>query len=108
MKKHFYTDIIEIDSVYTAIDLLTIADHEKHELISIVESHVHHTVLDVVLSELHEDEKRIFLAYVSTDKHKHVWHILEKHMKEPAKKIRKAVDKIKQEFHEDIKKTKKK
>lgn len=107
MKKHFYTHIIEIDSVFTELDLMDLKKGERTELILIIESSVHHMVLDTVLSALSEKDKKIFLTHLATDNHGEIWKLLQEKVRKPEEKIRKAVDKLKREFHSDIQKAKK-
>src|SRR3989344_1207145 len=64
MQKHFYTHIVEIDSIYAALDEIELGGQEKQELMLIVASHVHQVVVDTVLSELSEEDKKIFLMYL--------------------------------------------
>ncbi len=106
MQKHFYSHIIEIDSVYTVLDLMDMTDDEKKELIIIVDSTVHHVIIDTVLSELSDEDKRRFLSHLHAEKHDDIWQLLYQKIKNIETKIRKAVDKLKKEFHTDIKKSK--
>lgn len=108
MKKHFYSHIIEIDSVFVAIDLLEMEKGEREELIAIVESSIHHIVLDTVLSELSEHDKKVFLAHVADENHDNIWSLLQEKTPRIEHKIRKGVDKFKQDLHKDIAKAKKK
>ncbi len=108
MKQHFYTHLIEVDSVYTVLDLMDLTTEEKNDLIVVVESTVHHVVIETVLSELSEDDKKLFLAHVVHDRHDQVWKILNDKTRNIDKKIRRAIDKLKNEFHKDIKKVKNK
>lgn len=108
MEKHFYSHIVEVDSVYIALDLLDIKKEEREELIVIIESSVHHVVLDTVLSQLSEEDKKIFLSHVHGEKHDAVWELLQKKTKDIEKKILKAVDKLKKDLHKDITKAKSK
>ena len=108
MKQHFYSHIIEVDSVYTVLDLMDLTTEEKNDLIVIVESTVHHVVIETVLSQLLENDKKSFLAHVVHDRHDEVWKILDEKTKNIDKKIRKAVDTLKNDFHKDIKKIKSK
>ncbi len=108
MKKHFYTHIVEIDSMFIALDLLDIKKEEREELIVIIESSVHHVVLDTVLSQLSEEDKKTFLSHVHSEKHDAVWELLQGKTKNIEKKILKAVEKLKKDLHRDITKAKSK
>lgn len=108
MKKHFYSHIIEIESVYTRLTLLDLTEEERGELERLVESSVHHTVLDTILSKLSEADKRQFLTHIKTDRHEKIWEFLQEKMKGAEGKIRGAVDSLKNKMHHDIEKAKKK
>ena len=108
MQKHFYTHIVEIDSVYTILDLLNMNKEERDELIIIIESTIHHVVVDTVLTDLPDEDKKTFLKHLAQDKHDDIWVLLNIRMKNPEKKIFKAVHKVKKEFHADMKKILKK
>lgn len=103
MKKHFYSHLIEIDTVYTSLDTLDLTQQEKHELVTIVETSVHHIVLDTVLSELSETDKKKFLAHVATENHTDVWELLKEKVHQVEDKIKQAVEELKANLHEDIK-----
>ena len=106
MQKHFYTHIVEIDSIYAALDEIELGGQEKQELILIVESHVHQVVVDTVLSELSEEDKKIFLMYLAHNRHDEVWDHLKKNIENVEGKIKKAVDDLKKDLHTDIKESK--
>lgn len=103
MQKHFYNHLIEIDSVYTVLDLLDLNSDERQNLMIIVESTVHHVVLDTVLSELSEEDKKEFLSHLAKNKHEEIWILLNNKVKNVEKKIKKAVEKVKNDFHTDMK-----
>ena len=107
MKPHFYSHIIEINSIHNSLDELGLEVHEKHELIIIVESSVHHVVIDTVLSELPEHDKKIFLGHVMSKEHDKVWDLIG-NIEDIENKIKKSVENFKHKLHEDIKETKKK
>lgn len=108
MKKHFYSHIVEVNSVYIALDLLDMKKEEREELIVVIESSVHHVVLDTVLSQLSEEDKKTFLSHVHAEKHDTIWELLQKKTKDIEKKILKAIDKLKKDLHKDITKAKSK
>lgn len=107
MKKHFYTHLIEIDTIYTELETLPIHKHEKDELVEIVHSTIHHVVIDTVLSELPEEDKKTFLSHVHAEDHTSIWNLLKEKIDQSESKIQKAVDRLKQEFHQDIDEMKK-
>lgn len=107
-QKHFYTHLIEIDSVFTVLELLEMNPQERQELMLIVESTIHHVVVETVLSELSEEDKKIFLKHMAQDNHDEIWVLLNTKVKHPDAKILKAVEKLKHDFHKDMKKVMKK
>lgn len=108
MKPHFYSHLIEIDTIHNSLTDLNLEVHEKRELIIIVESSIHHVVMDTVLSELSEHDKKIFLGHVVSQEHEKVWDLIANKVQDVENKIRKAVDNLKEKLHEDIKETKEK
>lgn len=108
MKKHFYTHLIEIDSVYTELDTLPLHKHEKDELIEIVHSTIHHVVIDTILSELTEEDKKTFLNHIHAENHDAIWKLLNEKTQESEKKIRLSIENLKKELHQDIDETRKK
>lgn len=108
MKKHFYSHLIEIDSLYISLHLLDMKKEEREELIVIVESSIHHVVLDTVLSELSDNDKKIFLSHVGAEKHDSIWHLLQAKTKNIENKIFRSVEKLKKDLNKDITKTKSK
>ena len=107
MKKHFYSHLIEIDSIMVSLATLDISAKEKQELILIVESSVHHLVVDTVLSELVEEDKKIFIIHLAKENHIGLWTFLNHKIHNVEDKIRQAVSGLVSELHQDIEKTKK-
>ena len=106
MKKHFYTHLIEIDTIYTELESLPIHKHEKDELVEIVHSTIHHVVIDTVLTELPEEDRKTFLTHIHAEDHDSIWKLLKK-VDQSEDKIKKAIEKLKKEFHHDIDEIKK-
>ncbi len=105
--KHFYSHIIEIESIYTILDVMDLDHEEKQELIVIIESTVHHTIIDTVLSELSEKDKKIFLEHLSKENHEDLWKHLKKNIEKVEHKINRAVNILLQELHLDVQEAKK-
>lgn len=103
MSKHFYSHLVETDSLVVLINDLDITDSEKAHLISLVDSQLHHTVLDAILSELAEDDKRTFLKHLLDEDHEKIWNHLNDKVDNIEEKIKKAADDLKKELHKDIK-----
>lgn len=108
MKKHFYSHLIEVDSIHIALDELELSAEERDELATIMESNIHHVVLDTILSELSSYDKKLFLHHLASDKHDEVWNLVHKKVENIEEKIKKAVDDLKKHLHEDIHEAKKK
>lgn len=102
MKKHFYSHIIQIESIYIVLEGLELSKTEKEELILIFEDSVHATVIDVVLSHLSKEDKKTFLSHLAREKHDDIWNLLTEKVDKVEDKIRHAVDKLKDELHKDI------
>lgn len=103
MKKHFYHHLITIDTLHVSLGELDLTLSEKQELLDLIEDHIHHTVFDTVLSELNEDDKKLFLSYVSQEKHDDIWTMLKEKIVDSEEKIIQAVESLKKELHEDVK-----
>jgi hypothetical protein len=108
MKKHFYSDIVDIESLKIALSEMDLSTKEKSHLLEIVESSVHHVVLDAVLSELSEKDKKIFLAHLISDEHDKIWEMLNEKSENIEEKIKKAAEDLKEQLHKDIKEVKRK
>ena len=107
MKQHFYSHIIEISTIHTALNDLDLDDEEKNELIVVVESSIHHVVMDTVLSELSDEDKKALLMHIHEEKHESVWDLLKAKVHNVEEKIKTAVQAITNEFHSDIAEAKK-
>lgn len=106
MKKHFYSHIVEIDSLKIELEQMDISREEREHLLSLAQSNLHHTVLDAILSELSEDDKKTFLSHIASNDHKKIWEFLSKKVENIEEKIKKAADSLKQELHKDVKEAK--
>lgn len=105
-KKHFYSEIVTLDSVVADLDGLDLTVEEKKELKEIAHDHLHETILDAILSELSEKDKKIFLANTLYDTNEMVWKHLNKKVDNIEEKIKNAADKLKSELRDDVKKIK--
>lgn len=108
MKKHFYSHLVEIESLIVELHRLDLSDEEKKQLTLIAESNLHHAILDVILSELSGEDKKIFLTHLSCGDHDKVWKHLKEKVENIEDKIKKAAEQLKSELHKDIKEVKKK
>lgn len=105
-KKHFYSDIVTLDSVVDDLSALDLSRDEKKELEQIAHDHLHETILDAILSELSERDKKIFLANLTYDTHDKVWKHLNEKVDNIEEKIKIAADKLKDELRADVVKVK--
>lgn len=106
MKKHFYTHLIETDSLVIKLHEMGMTEEQKMQLITLVESSMHHAILDAILSELSEKDKKLFLKEMAADNHEAVWMFLNKKIDSIEERIVQAADGLKAELHEDIKEVK--
>ena len=106
--KHFYSHIIETDSLYIELNSLDLTEGEKKHLGKLIDSSIHHVVLDTIMSELSEQEKKVFLSHLAVDDHDKIWKHLKSNIKDIEQKIQKAADEIKKELKKDIQATRNK
>lgn len=102
MKRHFYSNIVTLDTVIGELSLLEISPEEKKELEELAHDHLHQTILDAILSELSERDKKIFLANVEYETHERVWKHLNDKVDNIEDRIKTAAEKIKKELQQDI------
>lgn len=106
--KHFYSHLIEIETLTVELEKIELADHEKHELAHLVEGNIHNTVMDAILSKIPEPEKEKFLKIATSEDHKKIWEFLKSKSENIEEDIRKAASDIKKKLQEDIAVAKKK
>lgn len=102
MKKHFYSQLIETESIIYELHDMGFSDHEKSQLTALINSSLHHIILDTVLSELPEEDKRAFLTHVAHDEHDKIWNLLNEKVEGIEEKIQKAAEELKKELYKDI------
>ena len=88
------------------IESLEIEDHEKKNLISLAESHVHHAVIDSILSSLKKEEKQEFLKLLNSKNQEKIWKFLRDKIKDVEEKIEKTASEVKNQLLKDITETK--
>jgi hypothetical protein len=103
MKKHFYSHLIETETLTIELNKLEITEEEKAHLLTIVDSSLHHTVLDAILSELSSNDKKLFLQHIAVDDHEEIWNFLNRKVDTIEEKIKKTAEDLKKELHDDIK-----
>jgi hypothetical protein len=102
MKKQFYSQLIETDSLTQALQVLDLKDDEHKHLEMLIESTIHHEIIDAILSELSEEDKKIFLKHLASDNHEKIWEHLMNKVDSIEEKIKKSAHDLKQELHKDI------
>lgn len=105
MVKHFYSFIIETESLFIKIDSLSISDSEKNHLKSLAESQIHHSILDSIMSELTHEDKSLFVKHLNTKDHTKMWKFLHEKINDVEEKIKEAAGSVKRELHKDIAET---
>lgn len=105
--KHFYSHIIEIESITIELDQMELSESEKMHLASLIDSNLHHSILAAVLSELSEEDKKAFMMYLIDQDNDKIWDLLNERVEKIEIKIKKVAEEIKKELHEDIKTSKK-
>lgn len=101
--KHFYSHIVDAESIYIEVNKMDISEDEKNELLSIAESNIHHAIMDAILSELSEKDKRIFMEHLHSDNSQELWNLLNKKIENVEEKIKKSAEDLKKQLHKDIK-----
>ncbi len=106
MKKHFYSHIVETESIVIELNQIDLTEEEKAHLISLMDSNLHHTILDAILSELSNEDKKVFLKHLAHKDHDKVWQLLNEKIKNIESKIKKASEDLKEQLRKDIKEAK--
>lgn len=106
MKKHFYSHIVETESIVIELNQMDLTEEEKTHLISLMDSNLHHTILDAILSELSDEDKKTFLKHLAHEDHDKVWQLLNEKIKNIESKIKKASEDLKEQLRKDIKEVK--
>lgn len=105
MKNHFFSNLVEVDTLHLELDHLDMTDEQKDEVKKLLDESIYHTVLETILSELSEEDKKIFLHHLLEDDHGKIWEFVNGKVENIENKIIKAAEDIKKELHEDIKGT---
>lgn len=106
-KKQFYHQVIETDSLTSALSSLSLKPDEHKHLEMLIESTIHHEIINAILSELSDADKKIFLKHLASEDHTNVWDYLMKKVDNIEDKIKKAAEDLKKELHTDIEGSKK-
>lgn len=106
MKKHFFSHLVEIDTIHLEIEELNLEEEQKKEIKQLIEDSLYHTILDAILSELSEEDKKTFLSHIVEDNHDKIWKLLNTKIENIDEKIKQAADAVKKELHKDIRESK--
>ena len=106
-KKHFYHQIIEIDSLFIEMDDLEFNEEERKHLSQLIDANLHHSLLSVILSELNDEDKKLFLHHLAREEDSKIWDLLNNRVDRIEDKIKDAAEEVKKELHEDISEAKK-
>ncbi len=101
--KYFYSHIIEIGDLHSALDRVGFEDHERKELILLVEDSIFHVVVNTVLTELSEEDKKKFLTHLHEDDNVKLWLHLREKIENVEDKIRAAGEDFLKSLHKDLK-----
>ena len=64
-KRHFYANLVEIESLTVELDQLDFDEEEKIHLSRLIDSSVHHVVLDSILTHLSDEDKYVLIRKCS-------------------------------------------
>jgi len=101
-KKHFYSHIIEIESLSIKIESLNLSEEKKDHLIKLVEHNVHYEIIDSILSELKTEDKKTFLTHLAQDSHDKIWDLLKNKVDNVENKIKEKAKSLIEELEKDI------
>jgi hypothetical protein len=102
MKRFFYHDIVDIEWIGEALDMLSLSKEEKEELAKMAHLHLHEAILDTILSELSERDKKVFLANMHYDSSEKTWKHLNANIDKVEDKIIKISEDLKAELKKDL------
>jgi len=105
--RHFYSHLVEIESVIVELDKLDLSPEQKKRLTKLIDSSLHHMILDAVLSQLTKQDKIVFLNHLREDDHGKLWKFLNIKIDSVEEKIKKTIEDLKNELHKDLDKAKK-
>lgn len=102
MRKHFYSHLINIDSLITSLSDLGLQGNKKNLLISIINDNVHHVVIETIFDFLVDEDREIVIMHIESENHDAIWILLNEKINQPEQKIIKAIADLKKELHDDI------
>ena len=99
----FYSHLIEIEPIIIELDQLGLSSEQKLHLAHLIDSSLHHIILGVILSELSNHDKKTFLNHLRENHHSEIWQFLNDKVDNIEELIKKAVDDLKLQLHQDLK-----
>jgi hypothetical protein len=102
MRKLFYSELLNFDSLITELQGLDISNEEREHLILLVNSNLHTTIVDAILEELNDEDKEKFLSHLMTNDNEKIWELLNVKTVQIEDKIKRAAEELKKELHDDI------
>lgn len=102
--KHFYSHLIEVDTLIIELDSMDLSEKEKLHLAALIDTNLHHAILDAIFSQLSDGDKTVFLEQLDSKDHKRIWRFLNEKIDKVEEKIKLAAKNLKEELHKDIKK----
>ena len=106
-KKFFYTHLVEESEITLEIGDLNLTSKERVHLLSLAHANIHSKVVSEVLSNLSEEDKKIFLKNLTSEKHDTTWHHLKDRIENAEEKVKSTIDEIIGELVEDVRQVKK-
>lgn len=103
MTKHFFSHLVEIQTIELELDSMSMEEHERVELKDLIHENIYHAVLDAVLSELSEEDKKVFLEHLITSENEKIWDFINTKVEGIEEKIKKAAEDVKEKIHKDVK-----
>lgn len=105
---YFYSHIITVEAIISELDGLDLKPHHKRHLAALVDEIMQNTILDLVMSQLAQEDKLIFAERLRNNPHdKEIMSFLSSKVSNIEDQIKKAVEDLKKELHENIKEAKK-
>lgn len=101
--KHFYSHLIEMESIIIELDKMDLSKEEKIHLAHLVEANLQHTILDAILSQLKDHDKRAFMVHLNEGRHDKIWKFLNDKIDSVEDRIKKVAKDLKIELHKDLK-----
>ena len=100
--KHFYSHLVNIESITIKLDGLNLSQKEKEHLLTLIHTNIHAIVLDTVLSHVPKEDKKHFLAMLEKGDHEKTWDFLSKRSINIESRLKKNIQSLLIELEKDI------